>query len=136
MNLIPVGDKLIVRPHSREKKVGSIIIPDSAKRPPLMGTVLAAGPGRHSESGQFIPSPVKTGQMVIFNRYSGNEISIEEGAEPILIMSTDDVQAVYDPDTIEPSIEDIKRERDDLDRRWREAVAEIDQLKTKLSALA
>jgi len=97
MNLIPIGDNIIVRPLPREKKLASgLIIPDSAKRPPMIGDVLAAGPGRHTETGALIQNPVKAGDRVAFHRFAGTEVKVRENEEPVVIMSMHDVLAVIE----------------------------------------
>jgi len=94
--LQPVGDKIMVKPLKAEKITkGGIHIPDTAKRPPLMGLVLAAGPGRHSEAGTLIESPVKAGQRVVFHRFSGTEIN-DTDDNTVILMTTDDVLAIIE----------------------------------------
>lgn len=98
VNLRPVGDNLIVKPLNPEQvSKGGIIIPESAQNPPLMGVVLAAGTGRHSETGQLIPMEVQAGDKVVFNNFAGSKVRINQGEEPIIVMNVFDVLAVIEP---------------------------------------
>lgn len=93
-NLVPVGDNLMVKPLSPEGKTkAGIIIPESVKNAPLIGEVLAVGPGRLTENGKLLPMPIKTGMTVFYNRYAGSEIKTSR-EYTILLMSLDDVLAV------------------------------------------
>ena len=93
MNLKPLGDRIVVRPgESEETTVSGIVIPDTAKEKPQQGEVLAVGPGRRSEiSGELIPMNVATGDIVVYSKYGGTEITVE--GEDLLILSSRDVLA-------------------------------------------
>jgi chaperonin GroES len=95
MNVRPLHDRIIVqRLDEGEQKIGGIIIPDSAKEKPMQGKVLAVGDGRMTEDGKRIPLDVKPGNLILFGKYSGQEIKLD-GTE-YLIVKEDEVLAVID----------------------------------------
>ena len=94
MKIRPLQDRILVERIEEETKKGGIIIPDSAKEKPQQGKVIAAGPGKVDEKGNRIPMEVKKGDIILFGKYSGNEIRI--GEEEHLIMREDDILAVIE----------------------------------------
>ena len=94
MNLQPLEDRIIVRPSEAEETTASgLVIPDTAKEKPQQGEVLAAGPGKRSEhTGDLIPVDVKVGDIVIYSKYGGTEVS--SGGEDLLVLSARDVLAI------------------------------------------
>ena len=95
LKLRPLHDRLVVkRLEEEDKSVGGIIIPDSAKEKPQKGEVIAAGNGKKTEEGKTIPLDVKTGDRILFGKYSGNEF--KENGEEYLILREDEVLAVID----------------------------------------
>jgi len=98
MDIRPLHDRLIVRrlEESGEQKVGGIIIPDSAKEKPQRGMVIAAGDGKVTEDGQRFPLDVKAGDLILFGKYTGQEVKLD--GEEYLIMREDDALAVIDSD--------------------------------------
>ena len=95
MNVRPLHDRIIVqRLDEGEQKVGGIIIPDSAKEKPMQGKVLAVGDGRMTDEGKRIPLDVRAGDLILFGKYSGQEIKLD-GTE-YLIVKEDEVLAVID----------------------------------------
>ena len=95
MNCRPLHDRIIVkRLDEGEQQIGGIIIPDSAKEKPQQGKVLAVGNGKTNEDGKRIPLDVLAGNMILFGKYSSQEIKID--GEEYLIMKEDDVLAVID----------------------------------------
>jgi chaperonin GroES len=91
VNLTPLHDRVIVkRIEEKESIKGGIIIPDSAKEKPMEGEVLAVGPGRR-EKGELFPLDVKVGDRVLFGKYSGTEIKIEN--EEVLILREEEILA-------------------------------------------
>ena len=95
MNVTPLHDRLIVhRVDEGEQNVGGIIVPDSAKQKPQRGTVLAVGLGRITEDGSRQAPDVKSGDTILFGKYSGQEINID--GQDYLIMREDDVLAIID----------------------------------------
>jgi len=92
VKLHPLGDRLVVKPMEREEKTKTgIYLPDTAKEKPVEGKVIAAGPGRLTEDGKRIPMDIKVGDIVIYAKYGGTEIKIED--EELIILSEKDVLA-------------------------------------------
>ena len=92
MQVRPLGDRVLVKPLDEpEKKKGSIIIPDTAKEKPQQGEVIAVGKGRVLDSGERSALEVKKGDKVLFRKYSGTEIDIEN--EKYLILGETDILA-------------------------------------------
>ena len=92
MNISPLADRVLVRPlDASEVKKGGIIIPDTAKEKPQEGEVVAVGKGRRSDKGERIALEVKAGDKVLFRKYSGTEISIED--EKYLILQENEILA-------------------------------------------
>ena len=95
MNARPLHDRILVqRIEEGEQKVGGIIIPDSAKEKPQQGKVVAVGNGKVKEDGGRIALDVKAGDLILFGKYSGQEIKLD--GEEYLIMREDEVLAVID----------------------------------------
>jgi chaperonin GroES len=95
MNVRPLHDRIIVqRIEETEQKVGGIIIPDTAKEKPQQGKVIAAGAGKAKDDGKRIPLDVQAGDLILFGKYSGQEIKLE--GEEYLIMREDEVLAVIE----------------------------------------
>lgn len=93
MNLQPLHDKVIIEPNTVEKLTkGGILIPDSALDKVTRGKVLAVGPGRISGNGVFVETRVKVGDEVIYGRYSGTELEVED--KKLLLMPEEDIFAV------------------------------------------
>ena len=89
----PLHDRIIVqRIDEGEQKVGGIIIPDTAKEKPQQGKVVAVGKGKVTEDGRLQPLDVKKGDRVLFNKYSGNEVTVD--GEELLIIREEDVLAI------------------------------------------
>ena len=98
MNVRPLHDRIIVqRIEEGEQKVGGIIIPDSAKEKPQQGKVIAAGSGKSKDDGKRVPLDVKAGDLILFGKYSGQEIKLE--GDEYLIMREDEVLAVIEDGT-------------------------------------
>ena len=93
MNVKPLADRIIVKPlEAEEKTSGGIIIPENAKEKPQKGEVVAVGGGRISDNGQKIEMTLKSGDQVLYGKYSGTEVSID--GDDYLIMRESDVLAV------------------------------------------
>jgi chaperonin GroES len=89
----PLHDRVVVkRIDAEEKTKGGIIIPDSAKEKPQEGLVVAVGPGGRDEAGKLIPIDIKTGDRVLFGKWSGTEIKLD--GEELLIMKESDIMGV------------------------------------------
>ena len=93
MKLQPLEDRIVVRASESEATTASgLVIPDTAKEKPQQGEVLAVGPGRRSEqTGDIIPVDVKVGDIVVYSKYGGTEITID--GEDLLILTGRDVLA-------------------------------------------
>jgi chaperonin GroES len=93
MKLQPLEDRIVVRASDAEETTASgLVIPDTAKEKPQQGEVLAVGPGRRSEhSGDVIPVDVAVGDIVIYSKYGGTEITVD--GEDLLILTSRDVLA-------------------------------------------
>jgi chaperonin GroES len=92
VKLQPLGDRLVVKPIEREEvSRGGIVLPDTAKEKPQEGKVMAVGPGRLSEDGKRIAMEVKVGDVVIYAKYGGTEIKIED--EELVILRESDILA-------------------------------------------
>ena len=93
IKLKPLGDRLVIKPASREETTKSgIMLPDTAKEKPQRGTILAAGEGRKDDDGKRISLDVKVGDNVLFAKYAGTEFKLED--EDLLILSEKDILAV------------------------------------------
>jgi len=93
MKLNPLADRVVVKPAEAEEKTkGGIILPDTAKEKPVEGTIVAAGPGKNSDSGELIKMTIKVGDKVLYGKYSGTEVTI--GGEEYLIMRESDIFAI------------------------------------------
>ena len=91
----PLHDRVLVRRLEEEEvSKGGIIIPDSAKEKPAEGEIVAAGNGKKTDDGKLIPLDVKTGDKILFSKYSGSEIKLD--GEEFLIMREDDILAVVE----------------------------------------
>lgn len=92
VKLQPLADRLVVKPIEREEVTkGGIVLPDTAKEKPQEGEVLAVGPGRLSDDGKRIAMEVKVGDRVIYAKYGGTEIKIED--EELVILRENDILA-------------------------------------------
>lgn len=94
MDVKPLADRIIVKPLVAEEKTsGGIYIPDNAKEKPQKGKVIAVGPGKASEtSGKLIKMELEKGNTVLYGKYSGTEVIIDN--EEYLIMSESDILAI------------------------------------------
>ena len=93
MKIKPLGDRVVIRPvEAEEKTKGGIILPDTAKEKPVVGEVVAAGPGRKSDDGKIVVLEVKVGDKVLYGKYSGTEVTVD--SQELLIMRESDIFAV------------------------------------------
>jgi chaperonin GroES len=84
----PLGDRVVVKVLKQEQTSGGIYLPDTAQEKPQMGEVIAVGPGKMDDDGDRLPMDVKTGERVIFAKYSGTEVKLD-GAEYLLLAEKD-----------------------------------------------
>src|SRR5690606_27029337 len=95
MRFRPLHDRVVVRRVEEENKTrGGIIIPDTAKEKPQEGEVIAVGPGARNERGEIQPLDVKVGDRVLFGKWSGTEVRIDD--EELLIMKETDIMGVIE----------------------------------------
>ena len=95
MNFRPLHDRVVVkRIDEEEKTAGGIIIPDTAKEKPMQGKLVAVGPGKRNDSGELSPLDVKSGDTVIFGKWSGTEVTID--GQDLLIMNESDIMGILD----------------------------------------
>jgi len=93
MNLKPLGDRLVIEPQQREQTTSSgLVLPETATEKPQQGTVIAAGPGRRDDDGNRIPMDVEVGNKVLYAKYGGTEIKIDD--KKLLILKETDVLAI------------------------------------------
>jgi len=93
VNLKPLGDRVVIEPLEKEEKTASgIILPETAKEKPQEGEVLAVGPGRTDDEGKRIPMDVKKGDIVLFAKYAGTEIKVDD--KKVLILKESDILAI------------------------------------------
>ena len=93
MKVKPLHDRLLVKRIEPDEKVkGGIIIPDTAKEKPMEGKVIAVGAGRLDEDGERIPMEVKSGDRILFGKYAGTEIKIDD--EEHIILREDEVLGI------------------------------------------
>ena len=90
--LVPLHDRLVIRPTVQEEVLASgIVIPDTAKEKPQQGDVIAVGPGRLDDDGKRIQMDVKLGDRVLYAKYTGQEVKIDQ--EELIVLSEKDVLA-------------------------------------------
>ena len=89
----PLADRVVIKPSPAEEKTkGGIILPDTAKEKPVMGEVVAVGPGKVSDDGTKIAPEVKVGDKVLYGKYSGTEVMVD--GDEYLIMREADIFAI------------------------------------------
>ena len=96
LKLKPLADRVVIEPLEDEAATspGGIIIPDTAKEKPQAGKIVAAGPGRTTDSGELVKLEVKKGNKVVYSKYAGTEYSV--GGTEYLILRESDILAVLD----------------------------------------
>jgi chaperonin GroES len=95
MNIRPLYDRVVVRRiEQKEAMQGGLYIPDSAKEKPQEGEVVAVGKGKRLEDGKLVPLDVQVGDRILFGKYSGNDIKLDN--EEFLIMREDDVLGILE----------------------------------------
>ena len=91
----PLHDRVVVRRlEAEEKTAGGIIIPDTAKEKPMEGEVIAVGAGARDEAGKLVPLDVKTGDRILFGKWSGTEVKLD--GEELLIMKESDIMGIIE----------------------------------------
>jgi chaperonin GroES len=93
MKMKPLADRVVIKPSPAEEKTkGGIILPDTAKEKPVIGEVVAVGPGKRSDDGKLVAMEVKPGDKVLYGKYSGTEVTVD--GQEYLIMRESDLFAV------------------------------------------
>ena len=99
MGFRPLHDRVLIRRvEAEEKTAGGIIIPDTAKEKPMEGEVVSTGPGARGEDGKIQPMDVKSGDRVLFGKWSGTEVKLD--GEDLIIMKESDIMGVLDQTAI------------------------------------
>ena len=94
--LRPLGDRIVVKPGPEEEVTkGGIVLPDTARKKPREGEVIAVGPGKLLDSGQRVPLEVEVGDTVIYSEFGGTEITLKSGEE-LVILEDSSVLAIKD----------------------------------------
>ncbi len=95
MKFRPLHDRVLVRRlEEDERSSGGIIIPDTAKEKPMQGEVLAVGTGARNDKGEITPLDVKTGDRILFGKWSGSEVKIDD--EELVIMKESDIMGIIE----------------------------------------
>ena len=95
MKIRPLNDRILVRRFEEaEESKGGIIIPDSAKETPAEGEVVAIGPGKKDDQGKVVPVDLKVGDHIMFRKYAGDDIKLED--VPHLILGEDDIIGIIE----------------------------------------
>jgi chaperonin GroES len=93
--LQPIENRVLVKRQEAENVVkGGIILPDTAKKKPETATVVAIGPGKKDKNGNLIPMPVQVGQTILMDKYSGQEVTLDD--EEYVIVRADDIIAIVE----------------------------------------
>ena len=88
----PLGDRVVIKPTPKEEiSKGGIVLPDTAKEKPQDGKIVAVGPGRLTEDGKRIEMEVKVGDKVIYSKYAGTEVKVDD--EELIILRESDILA-------------------------------------------
>ena len=95
MSFRPLHDRVVIkRIEQEETTLGGIIIPDTAKEKPMEGEIVAVGPGARNEKGDLVPLDVKTGDRVLFGKWSGTEVKVD--GKELLIVKESDIMGVIE----------------------------------------
>jgi chaperonin GroES len=95
MKFRPLHDRVVVRRlDAEEKTAGGIIIPDTAKEKPMEGEIVAVGPGARDETGKLLPLDVRSGDRILFGKWSGTEVKLD--GEELLIMKESDIMGIIE----------------------------------------
>jgi chaperonin GroES len=93
-NIRPLRDRIVVRRQDERKSAGGIVIPDTATEKPIIGLVIAVGPGKTLDNGSVLEPTVKVNDKVLFGKYAGTEVELE--GEKLVVMREDDVMGIVD----------------------------------------
>ena len=93
MTVKPLGDRILVKRLEEEDKIGSIIVPDSAKEKSQKAEIVAVGEGIKTDEGKLVPLEVKKGDKILIGKYAGTDIKID--GEEYIIMKQEDVMGIF-----------------------------------------
>ncbi|MFH1662790.1 MAG: co-chaperone GroES [Chloroflexota bacterium] len=89
----PLADRVVIRPIKREEVTkGGIVLPDTIKERPVEGEVLAVGPGRLADDGKRVPMDIKVGDVILYTKYGGTEIKVDD--EELIILNESNILAI------------------------------------------
>jgi chaperonin GroES len=89
MKMKPLADRVVIKPSPADERTkGGIILPDTAKEKPVVGEIVAVGPGRKGDDGKIVAMEVKVGDHVLYGKYSGTETTVD-GQEYLILRETD-----------------------------------------------
>ena len=91
-NIHPLRDRIVVRRQEENTTSGGIVIPDTASEKPVMGLVVAVGPGKTLDNGTVLEPAVKANDKVLFGKYAGTEVELE--GEKLVVMREDDIMGI------------------------------------------
>jgi len=95
LKLRPLGDRVVIEPIEGEDKTASgLFLPETAKEKPQQGTIIAAGLGRRDDDGKLVPMDVKVNDRVLYAKYAGTEIKLNE--KKVLILKESDILAIVE----------------------------------------
>ena len=95
MSFRPLHDRVLIRRvEAEEKTAGGILIPDTAKEKPMEGEIVTVGPGARDETGKLVPLDVKSGDRILFGKWSGTEVKLD--GEDFLIMKESDIMGIIE----------------------------------------
>ena len=95
MKLRPLGDRVVIEPSEKDERTESgLFIPETAKEKPQEGTIVAVGAGKRDDDGKRIPMDVEVGQTVLFAKYAGTEIKVDN--KKVLILKESDILAIVE----------------------------------------
>jgi len=93
-NIRPLRDRIVVKRETETKTAGGILIPDTAGEKPIIGIVLAVGPGKTTDTGAVLELSVKTGDKVLFGKYAGTEVEV--AGDKLVVMREDDIMGIIE----------------------------------------
>ncbi len=94
MSIRPLRDRIVVRRQDERKSSGGIVIPDTASEKPMMGIIVAVGPGKALDNGSVLEPALKQDDKVLFGKYAGTEIEVN--GEQLVVMREDDIMAIVE----------------------------------------
>lgn len=93
-NIRPLRDRIVVKRETETKTAGGILIPDTAGEKPVIGVVVAVGPGKTTDTGVVLELSIKTGDKVLFGKYAGTEVEV--AGDKLVVMREDDIMGIIE----------------------------------------